>query len=116
MTNDEATNHYYFPVKNLSELNSLEQLRWKNETIISGNNDFRSALNDAWNYQSIEAHPERISTLKAYINKHNWEGIDFPAGPKDWIKFEKIALNILFIPHNTKTNIDQSITINVESK
>ena len=46
-------------------------------------------------------HPERISKLK-----HNWEGIGFPAGPKDWIKFErndkKIALNVLYIPHNTK--------------
>ena len=33
--------------------------------------------------------------------------IDFPAGSKEWIKFEKnknaIALNILYIPHNTKT-------------
>ena len=47
-------------------------------------------------------HPERISKLK-----HNWEGIGFPAGPKDWIKFErndkKIALNVLYILHNTKT-------------
>ena len=68
MTNDEATNHYYFPVKNLSELNSLEWLRWKKETIISGNNDFRSALNDALNYQNIETHPERISKLRSYIN------------------------------------------------
>ena len=45
--------------------------------------------------------------LKPYINKYNWEGIDFPAGPKEWKKFERnskaIALNILFIPHNTKT-------------
>ena len=107
MTDDEATNHYYFPVKNLSELNSLEWLRWKKETIISGNNDFRSALNDALNYQNIETHPERISKLKPYINKYNWEGIEFPAGPKEWGKFERnnktIALNVLYIPHNTKT-------------
>ena len=38
---------------------------------------------------------------------YNWEGIDFSAGAKDWEKFErnnkKIALNILFLPHNTKT-------------
>ena len=47
------------------------------------------------------------SKLKPYINKYDWEGIDFLSGPKDWIKFEqnnkRIALNILFIPHNTKT-------------
>ena len=42
-----------------------------------------------------------------YIDNYNWEGIEFPAGPKDWKKFEQnnktIALNILFVPHNTET-------------
>ena len=55
----------------------------------------------------MKKNPQRISKLKPYINKYNWEGIDFPAGPKEWIKFEKnnktIALNVLYIPHNTKT-------------
>ena len=106
MTNDEANNHYYFAVKNLSELNSSRCLGGKRETIISGDNYFRNALNDALNYQNIETHPERISKLKPYINKYNWKGVDFPAGPKDREKFErnnkKIALSILFIPHNTK--------------
>ena len=44
--------------------------------------------------------------LKHYIDKYNWKEIDFPSGPKEWIKFEKnnntIALNILYIPRNTK--------------
>ena len=48
-----------------------------------------------------------MSKLKPYINKYNWEGIEFPAGPKEWQKFERnnktIALNILFIPQDTKT-------------
>ena len=48
-----------------------------------------------------------MSKLKPYINKYNWEGIEFPAGSKDWKKFEKnnktIALNMLFIKHNTET-------------
>ena len=52
-------------------------------------------------------YPDRISKLKHYINKYNWKEIDFPAGPKEWIKFEKnnntIALNILYIPRNTET-------------
>ena len=107
MINDEAENCYYFGVKNLSELYSLEWLKSKKEWIINGDNDFQNALDDALNYQNIEAHPERISKLKPYINKYNWERIEFPAGPKDWKKFERdnktIALNILFIPHNTKT-------------
>ena len=83
MTNGEANNHYYFAVKNLSELNSSGWLSGKKETIISGNNDFQNALNDALNYQNIETYPERVSKLKPYINMYNWEGIDFSAGPKD---------------------------------
>ena len=106
MINDEADNCYYFDVKNLSELNSLGWLRGKTEAIINGDNDFKNALNDALSYQTIETHPERISKLKPYINIYNWEGIEFPAGPKDWIKFERNnktnGLSVLYILHNTK--------------
>ena len=45
--------------------------------------------------------------MKPYIIKYDWEGIELPAGPKDLKKFEQnnktIALNILFVPHNTET-------------
>ena len=37
---------------------------------------------------------------------YNWEGIEFPAGPKDWKNLNEIIrqlLLILFVPHNTKT-------------
>ena len=91
----------------MSELNSLGWLRGKKEAIINNDNSFQNALDDALTYQTIETHPERISKLKPYINKYNWKGIKFPAGPEEWIKFEQnnktIALNILFIRHNTKT-------------
>ena len=107
MISNEGNNYYYFAVKNLSELNSSGWLRGKKETIISGDNDFQNALDGALNYQSNENDPQRISKLKPCINTYNWKGIDFPAGPKDWIKFEKnnktIALNVLYIPRNTKT-------------
>ena len=107
MINDEAKNCYYFAVKNLSELYSLGWLRNKKEAIINGYKNFQNALDDALNYQNIERDPQRISKLKPYINKYNWEGIEFPAGPKDWKKFEQnnktIALNILFVPYNTET-------------
>ena len=106
MINDEANNHYYFAVKNLSELNSLGWLRGKKEAIINNDNSFQNALDDALNYQTIKTNPERISKLKPYINKYNWERIEFPAGPKEWKKFERnnkiIALNLLFIQHNTE--------------
>ena len=105
MISNEANNHY-FAVKDLSELNSSGWLRGKKEAIINNDNSFQNALDDALNYQTIKANPERKSKLKPYINKYHWEGIDFPAGPKEWQKFEwnnkTIALNILFIPHNTE--------------
>ena len=108
---------YYFAVKNLLELNSLGWLQGKKEAINNNNNnnsnnnninEFENALDDALNFQTIENHLERISKLKPYINKYNWKGINFPATPKDWKKFElnnkTIALNLLYIPHSTKTS------------
>ena len=65
----------------MSKLNSLGWLRGKKEGIINGDNDFVKALDNALNYQTIETHSERIPKLKLYINKYNWEGIEFPAGP-----------------------------------
>ena len=114
MINDEANNYYYFTIKNLSELNSLGWLRGKKEAIINNNNnnnnnnnkDFQNALNDALNYQTIEKDPQGISKLKSYINKYNREGINFPAGSKEWQRFERnndtLALNILYAKKNTK--------------
>ena len=107
MINDEANNYYYFAMKNLSELNSLGWLRGKKEAIINNNNnDFQNASDDSLNYQTIEQDPKRISKLKSYINKCNWEGINSPAGSKEWQKCEQnndtIALNVLYVKQNTK--------------
>ena len=92
MINDEANNFYYFAVKNFSELNSSGWLCGKKEAIINNtdnDNDFKNALDDALNYQTVKKNRERISKVKHYINKYNWEGINFPAGSKEWQKFEK---------------------------
>ena len=44
--------------------------------------------------------PERITKIKPFINKYNWEGINFPSEKDDQKKFEKnnvtIALNVLY--------------------
>ena len=41
-----------------------------------------------------------ITKVKPFINKYNWEGINFPSEKDDWKKFEKnnvtIALNVLY--------------------
>ena len=108
MINDDANNYYYLGVRNLSELNSFGLLMGKKEATVNNDNSFENALGGALNYQTIKAHPDRISKLMPYINKYNWEELEFLAGPKEWIKLERnnktIALNILSIQHNTKKN------------
>ena len=111
MINDEANKYYYFAIKNLSELSSFGWLRDKKEAIINNNNNNNNnnnALDDALNYQTIKKQPHRILKIKPYINKYNWEGINFPARSKEWQKFEQnndaIALNILYVEQNAKKN------------
>ena len=84
------------------------------------NRCFQYAITVALNHQNIGKYLERISNIKHFINRDTLKGIDFPAHHKeddekleknymeiDWKKFEQnnkaIALNILFVPHNTKT-------------
>ena len=47
-----------------------------------------------------------MSDIKPFINQYNWKENDFPSYRKDWKKFESnnksIALNILYVPYNTK--------------
>ena len=66
---------------------------------------FQHAVTVALNYQKIEKNSERISKVKPFIDQYNWKGIDFPSHSKDWKKFESnnksIALNILYVLHNT---------------
>ena len=52
------------------------------------NKYFQYSITVTLNNQNIESHPERISNIKPFINQYNWEGIDFPAGIKDWKKSE----------------------------
>ena len=67
---------------------------------------FQYALTVALNHEKIKDHPDRISKIKPFIDHYNWNEIDFPSTGKDWKKFESnnksIALNILYVPHNTE--------------
>ena len=59
----------------------------------------------ALNLNRINKDPQRVSKIKPFIEKYYWEDIDFPYTSKDWKKFEsnnEIALNILYVPHNTR--------------
>ena len=81
----------------------------KKGTINPKNKDdgcFAYAMIASINHDKIDSYPERISNLLPYINDYNLCSIEFPSKSKDWKKFEKnnssIALNILFVPNNTK--------------
>ena len=67
---------------------------------------FQYAITAALNHQNIGHHTDRISELRPFINSYNWKDIEFPSNSKDWRTFEEnnqaIALNILYVPHNTK--------------
>ena len=91
-----------------SYIDSPQWLKNKKSTINPKNNDykcFQYAVTLALNFDKINGHPQRISKIKPFIKQYNWKDIDFPSTSKDWKKFElnnEIAINILYVPHNTK--------------
>ena len=91
-----------------SYIDSPKWLKDKKSTINPKNNDnkcFQYAVTLALNLERIKKDPQRISKIKPFIDQYNWKDIESPSTSKDWKKFElnnKFALNILYIPHNTK--------------
>ena len=67
---------------------------------------FQYALTVALNHEIIKGDRQRISKIKPFIDQCNWNEIDFPSTGKDRKKFElnnkSIALNILYVAHNTE--------------
>ena len=100
-----------------SYIDSPKWLKNKGATITPKNKDnecFKYALKIALNHEKIGKDPQRISKLKPFINNYNWKGIEFPSHSKDLKKFEQnnktIALNILYVPYNTKQIIPAFIS------
>ena len=93
-----------------SYIKSSEWIKNKGVTInpnnTKDNNYFQYTITAELNYQNIDSHLERISKLKPFINNYNWKDIEYPSHSKDWRKCEcnnkTIALNILYVPYNTK--------------
>ena len=91
-----------------SYTDSPKWLKDKKSTINPKNNDdrcFQYAVTLALNLDKIKKDPQRVSKIKPFIEKYNWEDIDFPSTSKDWKKFEcnnEVALNILYVPYNTR--------------
>ena len=91
-----------------SYMDSPKWLKDKRSTINPKNNDdkcFQYAATSALNLDKIKKDPQRISKIKPFIDQYNWKDIYFLSSNKDWRKFKlnnKIALNILYVPQNTR--------------
>ena len=58
------------------------------------NKSFQYAVTVALNYEETKKDPKRITKIKPFINKYNWEGINYPSQNNDWRKFEKNNVTI----------------------
>ena len=65
---------------------------------------FQYAATVSINHKEIKRDPQRISQIKPFRNKYNWNEIRYPSGIDDWKSFEKnnptIDLNIFYIKEN----------------
>ena len=108
-------NYLYYDLNRISISKGgsyIESLKWHKDkkcTINQKNTDnkcFQYVTTLALNFNNIDKHHQRISKIKPFIDNYNWNDINFPAAKKDWNKFEvnnkNVALNILYIPFNTK--------------
>ena len=50
------------------------------------NKCFQYTVTVALNYEEIKKDPQRITNTKPFINKFNWEGINYPSEKDDWKK------------------------------
>ena len=110
----DGVNYLYYDLNKISiskggsYIDSPKWLKNKKSTINPKNNDykcFQHAATLALNLDKINTNSQRISKIKPFIEEYNWKGIGFPSTSKDWKKFElnnEVALNILYVPHNTK--------------
>ena len=108
-------NYFYYDFnranicKGGSYIDSPKWLKDKPSTVNQKNNDFKCfqyATTLALNFDKVTNHPERVVKVKSFIDKYNWNDINFPANKKDWNRFEvnnkNVALNILYVLFKTK--------------
>ena len=87
----------------------MQEIRSSNPHMVTGicdpnkswarhNRSFRYAVTIALNHEKIKKDPQRVTKIKLFINKHNWEKIDFPLEKDDWKNIERnnvtIALDV----------------------
>ena len=81
---------------------------------------FQQDVTITLNHEEIKKDPQRIKKIKPFINKLNWEGINFPSGKHDLKKFEKnnkiITLNVLYAKKEKYLLMFQTIAQVVKNK
>ena len=67
---------------------------------------FKYEIIMALSHEKIGIDLQIISKIELFMGQYEWENTNFAATLKDWKNFEQdnstIALNILFVPYNTK--------------
>ena len=97
--------HKINPNRSGSYIDSPDWIKSKKATINlinkKHNECFQYNVAVALNYQKIKKDPQRITKIKLFVNKYNWEGINFLSEKDDWKQFEKnnvaIDLNVLYV-------------------
>ena len=51
------------------------------------NKCFQYAVTVTLNYEKIKKDPQTITKIKPFLNKYNWEEINFPSEKGDWRKY-----------------------------
>ena len=68
-------------------------------------------------YEEIKKDPQRITKIKPFKNKYNWEGIKYPSKKDDWKKFEKNILyifsNVLYPAYVSKHNLNREKQVTI---
>ena len=79
--------HKINPICGRLYIDSSAWIRNKKATInsinVKGNKSFQYAVIVALNQKEIEKEWWRITKIKPFINKYNWEGINFPSDRDD---------------------------------
>ena len=111
-----------------SYIDSPDQIKNKKATINpinkKDNKCIQYAITVSLNNEKIEKNPDRISKIKPFIEKHIWEGINYPSIKDDWQNFQKnnlaIALNVLYAKNEdicpayvSKHNSNHKIQVNL---
>ena len=93
--------HKISPNHDGSYIDSPDWIKNKKATTINSinikdNKCFQYVVTVALNYEEMKKDLQRITKIKPFINKYNWEGIYFPSEKNDWKNFEKNNVTVTF--------------------